>query len=240
MDGGITALELKVLGQHDVALVVDRSSSMETPDCPAFNPGGGLWQRALIGFVAPGMMRMGGGMLTRWQFVQQQTMALARQTQQVLPQGLTLVLFSGHYKIFPHVDLQQVPAIFSMNRPGGTTETAKAVASQVDDYFMRRDSSGGRVRPLAIAVITDGMPTNPGALRKLLIQTTMRMRNPHEISITFLQIGTERRGFELLEELDRGLVSEGARFDIVETKPFPQVVHEGLARALVDSITSPR
>ena len=94
----------------------------------------------------------------------------------------------------------------------------------------------GHVKPLAIAIVTDGMPTNPMSLKRLIIETTHNMLNPHEIRITFLQIGTEREGFEQLNELDNYLVSEGARFDIVATKPFPEVVRAGLARSLVDAI----
>jgi hypothetical protein len=64
------------------------------------------------------------------------------------------------------------------------------------------------------------------------------MRSPHEITITFLQIGTEREGYELLHDLDQNLMREGAKYDIVSSKPFPEVVRDGLARSLVDAIGS--
>ncbi len=184
--------------------------------------------------MGPGMRHHG---LSRWEFVQGQTMALAKQTEQVFPQGILLVLFSTGFRVFKNVDLHQIPQIFAMNRPGGSTQTADALAVPIRDYFERREASGGHVKPLAIAVITDGMPSNPRALRQLLIGTTRNMQNPHEISITFLQIGTEIEGVRELQELDNYLVNEGAKFDIVTTKLFPQVIQAGLARSLVDAIS---
>jgi Mg-chelatase subunit ChlD len=243
LDSGITARDLHILEQHDVAIVVDRSSSMTTQDCPGIsaNPSGG-WQMALAGLMGAGAipgynMRSGTGM-SRWEFVQSQTMALAKQTQQIFPHGVMLVLFSSHCKVFQNVDLRQIPNIFSANHPWGSTNTAEALDQPIEDYLNRRQATGGHVKPLVIAVITDGMPTNPDALRRLIINTTHRVGNAHEIRITFLQIGTERKGFEELDELDRYLVNEGARFDIVDTKMFPQVVQAGLARSLVDAIES--
>ncbi len=215
MDGSMTVRDLQVLAQHDVAVVVDRSLSMTTRDCPSVSSMFGGWQGALAGILGAqmGMSRgMGygiGGNISRWDFVQSQTMALAKQTGEVFPNGITLVLFSSHCNVFKNVDLRQVPMIFSENRPGGSTNTAEAVQIPIEDYLARRQASGGRVKPLVIAVVTDGMPSNFDALRRLLIETTQQLRNPQEIRITFLQIGTERRGFEFLRELDDGLVSEG-------------------------------
>lgn len=245
--GGVTVRDLHMIGQHDVAIIVDKSGSMSELDCPAISPGssGGLGR--LAGLAAGGLMRggvlgaagafLGGGAtISRWDFVREQTLSFSRQAGNVLPQGITLVLFSSGYHVFPNVDVRQIPRIFAENRPGGFTNTTAAVGSVIGDYFARRDASGGHVKPLLIAVITDGMPTNPHSLRRLLIETTHHMRSPGEITITFLQIGTERRGFELLKEFDDNLMSQGARFDIVDTKTFPEVVHVGLTRALVDAV----
>jgi hypothetical protein len=108
----------------------------------------------------------------------------------------------------------------------------------LNEYFARRNDTGGHCKPLAIAIITDGMPDNPRSLRDLIVEATHAMRNPHEITITFLQIGTEREGYELLHDLDQNLLHEGAKYDIVSSKPFPDVVRDGLARSLVDAISS--
>lgn len=238
LDGGITARDLHLLGQHDVAVIVDRSLSMTTSDCPGVSSGGG-WQRALGGLLSPqlggiNISSMSG--MSRWEFVQTQTFALARQTEQIFPRGIMLVLFSSHPRVFNNVDLRQMPSIFAQNGPWGSTHTEEALEAPISDYFQRRNASGGKVKPLVIAVITDGMPTRPEALRDLIIDTTRQMRNPNEIRITFLQIGTERKGFRQLNELDRELIQEGAKFDIVSTKTFPEVVQQGLAKALIDAI----
>jgi len=240
MIGGITERDLHVLEQHDVAVIVDRSLSMTTRDCPGVSPDQGGWQAALGGLLSqqmPGYQFSAGGTgMSRWDFVLSQTMALAQQTSQIFPHGITLVLFSSHCRVFKNVAVNQLPQIFAMNHPWGSTNTAEALETQIDDYFARRQATRGHLKPLAIAIVTDGMPTNPDSLKRLIIETTHHMQNPHEIRITFLQIGTERKGFEELNELDNFLTHEGARFDIVETKPFPEVVRAGLARSLVEAI----
>jgi len=242
LESGITARDLQLLGQHDVAIVVDRSYSMRTPDCPGIssNPAAGNWQRALAGLVGPGAgfgmsYGMGNIGMSRWEFVQSQTVALARQTEQVFPNGIMLVMFSSHAKVFKNVDLRQIPNIFSMTDTSGGTNTAEAIARPIEDYFARRQMTGGRVKPLVVAVITDGLPTNFDALEDVIVETTRQMRNPNEIKITFLQIGADRKGFRQLSEL-QSLANVGAKYDIVNSKMFPQVVQSGLARSLVDAI----
>jgi len=245
MQGGITQRDLVVLGQHDVSVIVDRSLSMSTCDCPGYVPGQNNWQRALVGLMAPGvgmpqMPQMNGGGMSRWQFVQQQAMALSKQTQEIFPQGITVELFSSanSLRVFHNVDIRQMPEIFAQNHPWGHTDTTGALEAQFNEYFAHRNATGGKCKPLAIAIITDGCPDNPGSLRNLIIEATRAMRNPHEITITFLQIGLDRGGYELLHDLDQNLVRAGAKYDIVDSKPFPEVVQAGLARSLVDAISA--
>lgn len=244
MHAGVTRAELAILGQHDVSVIVDRSLSMTTCDCPGYNPSQYMWQQSLAGMFGAGgmggLMNMPPVGLSRWQFVQTQAMALSKQTQDIFPQGITVELFSSQHKemVFHNVDLRQMPQIFMNNHPWGHTDTTGALEEQLNEYFKRRNDTGGRCKPLAIAIITDGMPDNPRSLRDLIVEATRAMRSPHEITITFLQIGTEREGYELLHDLDQNLMREGAKYDIVSSKPFPEVVRDGLARSLVDAIGS--
>lgn len=237
--GGITAKDLSVLANHDVAVVIDRSFSMFTRDCPApfgMQPPSPVSHpfSSLTGALLGGS----GGAVSRWEWCQMQADNLARMTASVLPRGLTVVLFSSRPRLYNNVTAAQLGEIFAANHPGGGTDTTAALRCVLDDYFMRREAAG-QVKPLAIAVITDGMPNNPHSLKECIIKATTHLRRQDELAITFLQVGTEREGIALVSDLDN-LVGQGAKYDIVDTKTFPNLLRTGLARALVDAVMQSR
>ena len=215
----LTSNELANLSRHDIVLVIDKSSSMAETDCPS--------------------MENRSFMTSRWNWCREQTMDLARQTAAVLPQGISVILFSWVTKIFPHVDMRAIPQIFADNHPDGMTNEANAIGAALDDYFARRAAAHGKVAPLLVAIITDGRPTSESAVRSRIIDATHNMRSPDEIKMTFLLIGQDQKGLQFIDEMDRGLVSEGAKFDIVSSKPFPELVRAGLASSLIDCISEP-
>jgi hypothetical protein len=201
--------ELNVLANHDVTVMVDKSGSMKEEDC---------------------------SFASRWQWSQNQIAYLGRQAAPVLSRGFRVVLFSSGSSVFDNVSAGQVPSIFNSTTPGGGTNLAKALKQELNDYFKRRDSAPyGSTKPLAIALITDGVPDSPRALRNVIIDATKRMQAPGEIAITFLQVGQDASGTRLLQELDYDLQSEGAVFDIVTMKPFAELQRQGLPRAIAEA-----
>jgi len=202
--------QLQILSGREVAIVIDRSGSMATPDCP--------------------------GPTTRWQWCAQQVENLSRTTAPVLQQGLTVAVFANDYEVHNNVTVDDVRQIFETNTPGGGTRTERPLQSILSDYLSR----GRQARPLAVAVITDGEPNDPPALADVLIDATRLMVDPNQVSITFLQVGDGAEGAEVLQSLDDDLVSLGAKYDIVDHKSFAQVQQLGLIGALVASITELR
>ena len=172
--------------------------------------------------------------MSRWKWCLTQAVDLTRQTSRVPGGKITLVLFSSAYDVYENVTLSQVPYIFARNHIFIGTKIVPPLEDQIERYFQRRDA--GAAKPLIIAIITDGIPQDDQSLVDLIIATTQRMRTPDEISITMLQVGSEEDGQRLLRKLDNRLVRKGAKFDIVKTKTFPQVLQAGLARSLIDAI----
>jgi hypothetical protein len=214
----LNASELAELGRHDIVLIVDKSESMRAVDCPSL--------------TAPGYL------VSRWDWCGQQAYDLAQQAAPVLPDGLGVVIFSNFTRAFPHMGAQDIPTIFTANHPGGMTNEAAAVELVLQDYFSRRKQEHGKVRPLVVAVITDGLPTNPLALKRDLVEATRQMKGKEEISFTFLQVGTDPEGVGFIRDLDQNLRRENAKYDIVTSKTFPELVHTGLAKALVDCLSA--
>lgn len=215
---GDSALQqrLAVLSNHNVAMIIDKSGSMATRDCP--------------------------GNISRWNWCGEQTRTLTAATSGCgcLKDGITIVVFSEGFSVYNNATVKQISEIFADSYPDGTTGTGDALQSQIDAYFLRKSRNPDKTAPAVIAVVTDGEPNKPEQVRQVIIDATRRMTDPNELSITFLQVGAAPWGAALLHELDDNLVNEGAVYDIVDTKSFTQLERIGLIGALAEAITALR
>lgn len=223
----LTAQDVAVLRTRDVVLLIDKSGSMETRDCPAPNPG-------LLPFILRGQVGTEGN-LSRWDWCRLETARLSEQTAGIFQKGIAIVPFDSRYNVYPNVRLSEVGRVFSENHPGGSTNIASALSAALGNYFERREQAPQK--PIVIAVISDGVPNSMRSVRDTIKKATRALRNQTEIKITFLHVGNDRNGLEFLKDLDDDLVSDGATADIVDTKRFAELLQTGLARALVDAIS---
>lgn len=226
----LTQVQLQKLANHDLVLIIDQSGSMRTPDCPYSGVGraAGTIMNILLGPAAS---------ISRWDWCRDQAMKLAHETRYVSSKGLTVILFSNRYAIFQNVTLNQIPMIFSQNSPYGGTNLTEPLRVTIADYFNRRDRTRGNVKPLAISIVTDGIPDNEGSVREALIEATRFMRSPNEITVTFFLIGNNAYdGQAFVSDLDRNLMREGARYNIVRSVSFWNLEKLGLPKALADAL----
>ncbi|MCS6898648.1 MAG: VWA domain-containing protein [Myxococcales bacterium] len=96
-----------MLEQRDYTLILDKSGSMREQD-------------------------VGGGQ-SRWQAVQESTLALARHCEQFDPDGLTVYLFSTDFRRYDNVTSDRVAALFAENEPGGYTNLAGVLQDAFDN-----------------------------------------------------------------------------------------------------------
>jgi uncharacterized protein YegL len=222
---------LAEIANYDVIVFIDSSRSMSKTLSPETR-----WSNTPVYPLPAGVSPS----LSRWQWCSEQTENLSEQLQKSLKSHvndhLKVVLFSDNYKVYKDVDLNSVPTFFASNHPYGNTNANAALRSQFRAYFDARDKNREAVRPLLVAMITDGCPDDPLALRQTIIDATNKMQDPNEIAITFLQVGIDPKATKYLRELDDCLVGSKARFDIVTTKSFDQVNQSGLAIALLDAV----
>jgi len=223
-----TVSELKRIGSRDVVIIIDKSRSMSEADCPVDNV-----PAMLGGFFGRGPA-MANGPITRWEWCRRQTMHVASQLARVPGSSLKLVLFDDRVTEFENVSINSIADIFNRYSPSGGTNATKALKTSIQEYFDKQ-RNGVLARPLSIVCITDGAPSSPRSLKDLLVDTSIKMNNPNEIAISFLQIGSDSQGNQLLPDLDHGLVSDGARFDIVSCRSFGSVARSGLMRAVLDT-----
>lgn len=223
-----TNAQLQRISARDVVIIIDKSRSMSEADCPSGN-----MPPMLNRFFMSGPMGDVGG-ITRWEWCRRQTMHVASQLSRMPGSNLKLVLFDDRVTEFDNVSIESVSDIFNRYKPSGGTNATKALKTAIQEYFDRQRDLG-RTRPLSVVVITDGAPSSPRSLKDLLIETSMKLNNPNEMQVSFLQIGSDSQGNQLLPELDLGLVPEGAKFDIVSSRSFNSVSRTGLMTALLDT-----
>lgn len=205
--------EARSLGRYDISVLIDRSGSMTTHDCPS---------------------PYSGAPISRWNWCREQTAYLARETN-ALSRGITVVPFATDFKRYERANVRDIHNIFAMSTPGGGTNLAEALKNELDTYFYEKEN-GRRNRPLMIAVISDGAPSSKNAVKKAIKEATKKMTRPDEIKITFLQVGNEQGGANFLRELDFDLAHQGARTDIVGARDFRQLLFTGLPAALAASV----
>lgn len=206
--------QIATLENHHITLLIDRSGSMATRDCP--------------------------GGLSRWEWCAQQSQLLTKVTDSFLKEPLCLIVFADNFATYDNVKFERATRIFSTNQPDGMTNTGDALSKAIETHFARKQEQPQKIVPDVVAVITDGEPNDPELVKREIVEATSKMTDPNELSITFLQVGSAQWGAALLRELDDNLVNEGAAYDIVDRKSFDQLQSIGLLGALAQSVIALR
>lgn len=114
----------------------------------------------------------------------------------------------------------EVLSIFSNVRPCGATPTGKRLGEILELYLTGYRRNPG-IKPLNIIVITDGEPTDPGRLKKSIVDCAKSLdelgAKDRQVGVQFFQVGNDEAATESLEELDNELVEEEGVRDMVDT-----------------------
>jgi uncharacterized protein with von Willebrand factor type A (vWA) domain len=183
------------LNNLDIELLLDKSGSMDTADCP--------------------------GGLSRWKYAEEVAVALARKACKHDKDGIGVTVFAGSFKSYDGVTEAKVAEVFRENEPNGSTDTAAALKSRLDAYFARKSSGGAK--NVLLLVLTDGEPTDKLAVADVIVAATKKMDRDEEVAIQFVQVGKDAAAAKFLAFLDDGLTAKGAKFDIVDTVTFDQI-----------------
>lgn len=214
-----------MLEQRDYTLIIDKSGSMGQTD-------------------------VGNGQ-SRWQAVQESTLALASRCEQFDPDGLTVYLFSSNFVRYDNVTSSVVAKLFAENKPGGATNMAPVLADAFDSYFKRKAAGQSKPSGELVLVITDGAPNDPEAVVDVIVSATQRMDRDEELGVSFIQIGRDDEARAYLKRLDddlTGPANQGffarlfggggkkARFDICDTITFDEIEDRPLTQILLAAL----
>lgn len=157
---------------------------------------------------------------SKWEEAQEGTEALVRKAITIDADGVTLCLFNGTntLKEFKNVkDATVVTQIFKENEPASGTPTDVVLNKYLGEYLANK-KAGNNPKPIILAVVTDGEPNDRKATKMAIINATKEMEKDEEIGISFIQVGDDPGITSFLQDMDDNLTSEGAKFDIVDTK----------------------
>jgi hypothetical protein len=199
-----------MLENRDYTLIIDKSGSMATKD----KPGGS----------------------SRWQIMQESTLALASKCEEFDPDGMTIYLFSGKFKRYDNVTAAKVATIFQENDPSGRTDLATVLGDAVDNYFQRKAAGQVPVNGEIILVVTDGEPDDRKAVMQVILNASQKLDRDEELAISFIQVGMDEAATKFLKILDDDLGRAGAKFDIVDTITMNDMEDLTLKEVLLSAI----
>jgi uncharacterized protein with von Willebrand factor type A (vWA) domain len=199
-----------LLTNRDYTLIIDKSGSMSTTDSKNGR--------------------------SRWETVQESTLAIARKCEQFDPDGLTVYIFAGRFKRYENVTAAKVAQIFQENDPSGGTDLAAVLKDATDQYLQRKRLGQTKPQGETILVVTDGEPDDRKAVMQVVIQATQHLDRDQELAISFVQVGADPQATRFLTALDDELQSIGAKFDICDTITIDGLEETSLTDVLLNAI----
>ncbi|MGK7877766.1 MAG: VWA domain-containing protein [Xenococcaceae cyanobacterium] len=199
-----------MLQERDYTLIVDKSGSMSIKD------------------------QLGGK--SRWNVMQESTLALASKCEEFDPDGITVYTFSGRFKRYENVTSNKVSQIFKENEPSGRTNLAGVLQDALNDYFQRKSAGQTKPNGESILVVTDGEPDDRKAVMKVIVEASRRIDRDEELAISFVQVGNDPEATRFLKILDDELQGAGAKFDIVDTISIDDMEDFTLTEVLLNAI----
>lgn len=199
------------LKKYDFIVLVDKSGSMSTADCP--------------------------GGKTRWEYAQEEVLSIARECQKYDDNGITVGTFANKLKLYENVTdgSGKLEQIFKENQPSGSTDTARALSQVINEYLATKGQPN--CKPIVVVVITDGTPDSEPELVKVIVDATKQIATREEIGIEFVQIGKDPSAHAFLDRLDNNLTAEGAKLDIVNTVTADDLGDKLISDVLIASLT---
>lgn len=199
------------LKDRDYVLILDKSGSMETPDCPAGK--------------------------TRWDYMQESTLAVANAISKLDPDGFTIIPFAGNYKPYENQTPSKVKDLFAENSPMGGTILAPVLKWAFESYITRKKAGKTKKNGEMLIVVTDGEPSDKSEVASEIVKFANQLENGDgEYGIQFFQVGKDAQATAFLKYLDDELTKQGAKWDIVDTKTMEELETIGLTESLVAAL----
>lgn len=164
---------------------------------------------------------------SKWQYAESLIKDFAAESRQFAGKTLKVITFNQSLELTRSVTPTNLAYLFNRYKPMGGTNMLNPLETALDEH--RRENPNSR---LLIAVLTDGEPQDYEACADAIIAATQKLKSQEELQITFLGIGENANGANVLNYYDDGLRAKGAKFDVVDTVSSDELHDCGLAKAL--------
>lgn len=194
-----------ILSEYDIIVVADASGSMSDDDCPHGQ--------------------------TRWDYMQESVLNIARAANKIDADGIGLVIFGGtNITSADGLKNTDIKAAFAARGPGGSTPLAQALTAAFA-------LAGKSDKKDLVVVFTDGVPDDKAAAADVIRKQAASQATDDACTVLFVQVGHDAAAAKYLRDLDDNL--KGAKFDIVDAKTMTEVeqfpsVAELLVAAIAD------
>lgn len=174
--------------------------------------------------------------LSRWDAAKEQTLGLARKMAENDADGIDLFMFAGNVKTHRNVKADQVGTVWSEHEPNGGTNIAPVIR-EAGETYLRLKREGKAKKGYILGIVTDGQPQDQDEVKQAIISLSKKLDRDEEFGIQFLQIGDDPAATKYLKTLDDDLVSQGAKFDIVDTTTFADSENKSITDLLIGALT---
>lgn len=164
---------------------------------------------------------------SKWQYAESLIRDFAAESRQYAGKTLKVITFNQGLELTRSVTPTNLTHLFNRYKPQGGTILMAPLLTALDEH--RREDPGSR---LLIAVLTDGEPQDYEACADAIIAASQNLKSQEDLQITFLGIGENTNGANVLNYYDDGLRVKGAKFDVVDTVSSDDLHDCGLANAL--------
>lgn len=206
-------MDASKLQNRDYTLVIDRSGSMDTKDCPNNQ--------------------------SRWKNAEETTTQIAGKLQEFDPDGITVMTFAGDFDLHENTRDDGVAAIFKSKSPGGGTSLAPVLQNIFDRYTAEKKAGNTKPNGAIVMIITDGAPQDGEAVARAITNFTKTLADGREeFGIEIVQVGQDADARNYLKKLDSGLTN--AKYDIVGVTTMDELNagKKSIQDALIDALTA--
>lgn len=166
---------------------------------------------------------------TRWADAEKAVATLAPYICKFDPDGIDLIFFDHEVIKFDGVkDPTEVKNLFKSHQPRGSTNLALALHSAFRAHF------AGERGATTILVVTDGAPDSRQEVERVIRRAAESIEVDAELSVSFIQIGTDLGAKKFLQYLDDDL--KNVKFDIVDTVTAEECNNLSFAELIARSI----
>lgn len=168
--------------------------------------------------------------LSQWDWCASQIYKFTQNLNSRFKKGITLIVFNHQYSVNKISSVYDLQNVINGQTPGGGTDIANPLLAAIQQKL----KSG---KPTMVVILSDGKQNSQISSEELMLCAMKALPGPHDLKITFLQIG-EGHFSRFIEEMDEGLVPRGAPFDIVSARSFYDVRALGLEQSIIDALTA--